>query len=66
MFHPEKEAGEDPCDLKHNVPDKCKGRQNLQRPKPGELSAQKYTSYSYFIRGGRNDIYVSYRLQRLD
>ena len=37
VFHPEKPAGEDPCDLKHNVPDKCKGRQNLQRPKPGEL-----------------------------
>ena len=29
--------GEDPCDLTHNVPDKCKNRPEQQRPKPGEL-----------------------------
>ncbi len=28
--------GEDPCDLKHNVPDKCKNRPGQQRPKPGK------------------------------
>ena len=38
VFHPEKPDGEDPCDLKANVPDKCKSRPNLQRPKPGEGS----------------------------
>merc|ERR1711892_300800 len=36
VFHPGKEDGEDPCDLKHNVPDKCEGRPKLQRPKPGD------------------------------
>jgi len=36
VFHPGKEAGEDPCDLRHNVPDKCKGRDQLQRAKPGD------------------------------
>ena len=36
VFHPEKPDGEDPCDLKANVPDKCKSRPNQQRPKPGE------------------------------
>ena len=35
VFHPDKEEGEDPCDLKHNVPDKCEGRSELQHPKPG-------------------------------
>ena len=35
VFHPDKEDGEDPCDLRHNVPDKCAGREELQRPKPG-------------------------------
>ena len=35
VFHPDKEDGEDPCDLRHNVPDKCEGREDLQRPKPG-------------------------------
>ena len=35
VFHPDKEDGEDPCDLRHNVPDKCQGREELQRPKPG-------------------------------
>jgi hypothetical protein len=29
-------SGEDPCDLMHNVPDKCKNRPELQRPKPGD------------------------------
>ena len=55
VFHPNKPAGEDPCDLKHNVPDKCQGRQNLQRPKPGEWC-------NYFAWDIRNDIYVSQRL----
>ncbi|XP_023320463.1 protein obstructor-E [Eurytemora carolleeae] len=36
VFHPEKPEGEDPCDLKHNTPDKCKTRPELQRPKPGD------------------------------
>merc|ERR1740128_1001448 len=36
VFHPDKPKGEDPCDLKHNVPDKCKNRPGLQRPKPGD------------------------------
>merc|ERR1712106_84144 len=36
VFHPEKPAGEEPCDLKHNVPDKCKGREKMQRAKPGD------------------------------
>merc|ERR1740128_392323 len=36
VFHPDKPKGEDPCDLKHNLPDKCKNRPGLQRPKPGD------------------------------
>jgi len=36
VFHPDKENGEDPCDLRHNVPDKCEGRDQLQRAKPGD------------------------------
>ena len=28
--------GEDPCDMIHNVPDRCETRSNLQRPEPGE------------------------------
>jgi len=36
VFHPDKGDGEDPCDLKHNVPDKCEGRSELQRAKPGD------------------------------
>jgi len=36
VFHPEKENGEEPCDLKHNVPDKCEGRPKMQRAKPGD------------------------------
>merc|ERR1711892_1580794 len=36
VFHPGKEDGEDPCDQKQNVPDKCEGRPKLQRPKPGD------------------------------
>jgi len=36
VFHPDKPDGEDPCDLIANVPDKCKGREGLQRPKPGD------------------------------
>eukprot|EP00091_Calanus_sinicus_P012124 TRINITY_DN2753_c0_g1_i4.p1 TRINITY_DN2753_c0_g1~~TRINITY_DN2753_c0_g1_i4.p1 ORF type:complete len:211 (-),score=35.36 TRINITY_DN2753_c0_g1_i4:58-690(-) len=36
VFHPDKADGEDPCDQKANVPDKCKGRPKLQRPKPGD------------------------------
>ena len=29
--------GEDPCDMIHNVPEKCKKRPKLQRPKPGKI-----------------------------
>ena len=29
--------GEDPCDMIHNVPDKCKRRPNFQPAKPGKL-----------------------------
>ena len=36
MFHPRKQEGEDPCDSVHSVPDKCKGREERQRPKPGK------------------------------
>lgn len=36
VFHPDKGDGEAPCDQKQNVPDKCEGRPNLQRPKPGD------------------------------
>ena len=35
VFHPGKAKGEDPCDQRQNVPDKCEGRSQLQRPKPG-------------------------------
>ena len=41
VFHPEKPDGEDPCDLKANVPDKCKSRPNQQRAKPGEAVSSK-------------------------
>jgi len=36
VFHPDKGKGEDPCDQRQNVPDKCEGRSQLQRPKPGD------------------------------
>jgi len=36
VFHPGKAKGEDPCDQRQNVPDKCEGRSGLQRPKPGD------------------------------
>merc|ERR1712013_213640 len=36
VFHPGKAKGEDPCDQRQNVPDKCEGRSQLQRPKPGD------------------------------
>merc|ERR1719402_369242 len=35
-FHPTKPEGEDPCDMIHNVPDKCQKRKKLQHPKPGD------------------------------
>merc|ERR1712242_693342 len=35
-FHPGKQNGEDPCDMYHNVPDKCKKRKKLQRAKQGD------------------------------
>jgi len=36
VFHPEKGEGEDPCDNIHGVPDKCEGREERQRAKPGD------------------------------
>lgn len=36
VFHPEKGEGEDPCDNIHGVPDRCEGREERQRAKPGE------------------------------
>ena len=35
VFHPGKADGEDPCDLKANVPDKCKTRPKQRNPRPG-------------------------------
>ena len=35
VFHPSKKEGEEPCDMVHNVPDRCKERSKLQKPKPG-------------------------------
>ena len=36
VFHPKKGEGEDPCDNIHGVPDRCEGREERQRAKPGE------------------------------
>ena len=36
VYHPGKGEGEDPCDSIHGVPDKCEGRPERQRPKPGK------------------------------
>ena len=35
MYHPSKGEGEDPCDTIHGVPDRCRGREDMQKPKPG-------------------------------
>ena len=36
VYHPHKGEGEDPCDNIHSVPDRCEGRPDRQRPKPGK------------------------------
>ena len=39
MYHPSKGEGEDPCDTIHGVPDRCRGREDMQKPKPGRNTA---------------------------
>ena len=39
VYHPSKGEGEDPCDTIHGVPDRCRGREDMQKPKPGRNTA---------------------------
>jgi len=59
VFHPEKPDGEDPCDLKANVPDKCKSRPNQQRAKPGDAHCpRQYGVYPSSIPGECDTYYT--------
>ena len=60
VYHPGKGEGEDPCDSIHGVPDKCEGRPERQRPKPGKknynISEYSVSSELVFSRQGTVEV----------